>query len=217
MPLPVRHGLTLGELARYIDGTKHLDAHLTVIPMQHWSRTEYFDATGLPWTNPSPNLRNLTAATLYPGLGFLDFANISVGRGTSTPFELFGAAWLHAADVADALTARHIPGVTFAATTTTVAEDANHYPFHGQTIDAVRITLTDRTLLDSPELGIEILSVLHHLYPTEFQLDKTLRLIANRATLDALQRGDDPRNISFSWTTALDQFQSARTPYLLYK
>ena len=182
MPLPVRHGLTLGELARYIDGTKHLDAHLTVIPMQHWSRTEYFDATGLPWTNPSPNLRNLTAATLYPGLGFLDFANISVGRGT-----------------------------------TTVAEDANHYPFHGQTIDAVRITLTDRTLLDSPELGIEILSVLHHLYPTEFQLDKTLRLIANRATLDALQRGDDPRNISFSWTTALDQFQSARTPYLLYK
>jgi uncharacterized protein YbbC (DUF1343 family)/CubicO group peptidase (beta-lactamase class C family) len=216
MPLPVRHGLTLGELARYIDGTKHLNAHLTVIPMQHWSRTEYFDATGLLWHNPSPNLRSLTAATLYPGLGFLDFSNISVGRGTRTPFELFGASWLHAADVAAALTVRNIPGVTFSATTTTVAEDANRYPFHGQTIDAVRITLTDRTVLDSPELGIEILSALHHLYPTQFQLDKTLRLIGNRTTLDALQRGDDARTIAASWVSALDAFKASRAPYLLY-
>jgi len=216
MPLPVRHGLTLGELSRYIVATKHLATHLTVVPMQHWQRTESFADTGLPWISPSPNLRSLTAATLYPALGFLDYTNISVGRGTPTPFELFAAAWFNAPEVAAALTARHIPGVTFAATPTTVADDANHYPFHGQTIPAVRITLTARNALDSPELGIEILSILHRLYPTQFQLDRTLRLLGSRSTLEALQRGDDPRSISLTWTTALDQFKSATAPYLLY-
>jgi SSS family transporter len=224
MPLPIRHGFTLGELAQYINGTKHLGAHLTVVPMQHWSRTEYFDNTGLTWTNPSPNLRNLNAATLYPALGLLDFANVSVGRGTATPFEFFGAGvlksdtpWFNAIEVAAALTARHIPGVLFTATTTSVAEDANHYPFHGQTIPAVRLTLTDRTLLDSPELGVEILSALHKLYPAQFQLEKSLRLLGSQATLNAITRGDDPRSISSTWESALDQFKTDRTPYLLYK
>lgn len=216
MPLPVRHGLTLGELARYIVGTKHLDVDLTVVPMQHWSRTEYFDETGVPWTNPSPNLRSLAAATLYPGLGFLDFSGVSVGRGTSTPFELFGAAWLHAGEAVTALNARHIPGVSFTATTIAITEDANHYPFHGQTIDAVRITITDRNALDSPELGVEILSTLHHFYPAQFQMEKTLRLIGNRATLDAIERGDDPRSIAASWAPALASYLEARKPFLLY-
>ncbi len=217
MPLPVRHGMTLGELAQYINGSKHLGVHLTVVAMQHWSRDEYFDQTGLPWVNPSPNLRSVTAATLYPGLGMLDLVNVSVGRGTSNPFEQFGAAWMKAPDVAAALTARQIPGVTFSATTTTVAEDSNHYPFHGQTIDAVRIALTDRNALDSPELGIEILSVLHRLYPAQFQLERSLRLIGSRATLDALTRGDDPRSIAASWSSALAAFRAARAPYLLYR
>ena len=217
MPLPVRHGLTLGELCRYIIATKHLATHLTVIPMQHWSRSEYFDQTNLTWTNPSPNLRSLSAATLYPALGFLDYTPLSVGRGTFTPFELFAAAWLDAPEVAAALTGRQIHGATFAAITTTVAEDANHYPFHGQTIPAVRITVTDRNALDSSELGIEILSALHRLAPARFQLDKTIRLLGSRSTLSALQRGDDPRSIASSWTAALEQFKSATTPYLLYK
>ena len=216
MPLPVRHGLTLGELARYIVGTKHLDVALTVVPMQHWSRSQYFDETGLTWTNPSPNLRSLAAATLYPGLGFLDFTGVSVGRGTSTPFELFGAAWMHADEVAAALNARQIPGASFTATRTTVAEDANHYPFHGETIEAVRITVIDRNALNSPELGIEILSTLHHLYLAQFQLEKALRLIGSRATLDAITRGDDPRSIAASWSPALASYLEARAPYLLY-
>ena len=242
MPLPVRHGLTLGELCRYIVATKHLATHLTVIPMQHWRRTDYFADTGLPWISPSPNLRSLTATIPYPALGFLDYTrNVSVGRGTTTPFELFGAGispqnpgapssptasssakvgsqdvWFNAPDVVAALTARHIPGVTFAPTTTFVADDANDYPFHGQDIPAVRITVTDRNALDSPELGIEIISILHRLYPTEFKLDRTLRLLGSRATLEALQRGDDPRSISLTWTTALDQFKAATAPYLLY-
>ncbi len=175
MPLPVRTGMTIGELARYVVGVKHLDADLTVVKMEHWTRGEYYDETGLPWVNPSPNLRTMTAAELYPGLGFLDYSGVSVGRGTDTPFELFGAAWMKAAEVAEALNARHIPGVTFAATKTSVEETANHYPFHGQTIEAVRIAVTDRLALNSPEMGVEILSVLHQMYPKEFQVEKTLR------------------------------------------
>jgi len=120
--------------------------------MQHWSRSEYFDQTGLPWINPSPNLPNVTAATLYPGLGFLDFSNVSVGRGTSTRSNSsarLGSMLPRSPPHSPRATSR----VTFAATTTTVAEDANHYPFHGQTIDAIRITVTDRNALTPPSLA----------------------------------------------------------------
>jgi len=216
MPLPVRTGMTIGELARYIVGVKHLDVDLTVVPMQYWARGEYFDETGLSWTNPSPNLRTMGAAILYPGLGFLDFSGVSVGRGTDTPFELFGASWMHAAEVVEALDARYIPGVSFRATTTSVAETANHYPFHGQTIEAVGITVTDRRALDAPELGVEILSVLRRLYPGQFDLEKTLRLIGSRSTLDAIERGDEPRAIAEAWAPKLAAFEEARKPFLLY-
>jgi uncharacterized protein YbbC (DUF1343 family) len=250
--LPVRHGLTLGELARYDNGTKDLGADLTVIPMQNWARTEYFDQTGLPWINPSPNLHTVTAEVLYPGLALLEGTNVSVGRGTSAPFELFGAgvssttnpgapsssrlrgsegeakmgshnagtAWFHAADVAAALNARHIPGVTFTATTAAVADDSFHYPYHGQTIEAVRVNLPHtaqaRNELNSPELGIEILTVLHRLYPTQFHMQRATRLIANSATFAALQRGDDPRSIAAAWQPALANFRTRRQHYLLY-
>jgi uncharacterized protein YbbC (DUF1343 family) len=237
MPLPVRHGLTLGELARYIVATKHLATHLTVIPMQHWSRTQYFAETGLPWINPSPNLRSPEAAILYPALGLIETTNLSVGRGTAHPFSFFGAgrathpgapgpasgtrdlqdAWFNATDVAAALTARHIPGVTFTPATEPIADDANHYPYHGQTIPAVRLTVTDPTLFDSPETGIEILAALHHLYPTQFQLAKAQTLLCSRAILDALTRGDDPRSIAATWQPALTAFRAATSPYLLYK
>jgi SSS family transporter len=216
MPLPIRHGLTLGELAKYIVATKHLSTHLTVIPMQHWHRTEYFADTGLPWINPSPNLRSPEAAIVYPALGLIDTTNISIGRGTDHPYSFFGADWLDATAVAAALTARNIPNVTFTPTTEPITDDANHYPFHGQTIPAVRVTLTGRNV-DTPELGIEILAVLHRLYPTQFHLEKAMTLLCSRPTLDALQRGDDPRSISSTWTSSLDQFKSATAPYLLYK
>jgi SSS family transporter len=216
MPLPVRHGLTFGELARYYVATHHLATHLTVIPMQHWSRTQTFADTGLPWVNPSPNLRSPEAAMIYPALGLIEFANISVGRGTDHPFSFFGAAWMNATDVAAALTARHIPGVTFTAGTEAIAEDANHYPFHGQTIPTVRVTLTDPASVDTPELGIEILAVLHRLYPTQFKLAKVEPLLCNQATLDALTRGDDPRDIAATWVASLQAFRTAAKPFLLY-
>jgi uncharacterized protein YbbC (DUF1343 family)/CubicO group peptidase (beta-lactamase class C family) len=230
--VPLRHGMTLGELARFYNGSKDLGAPLTVIPMQHWSRSEFYDQTGLLWVDPSPNLHNLTATALLPALTLLETTNVSVGRGTSTPFELFGAglpardaktgeqspAWFHAAEVAAALNARHLPGVTFSAVTTPVDNDRVH-PFHGQTIEAVRInldTVQARNTLDSPELSIEILSALHRLYPTRFHLDRAMRFLANAATMQALERGDDPRSIAASWQPALDKFRAARQPFLLY-
>jgi SSS family transporter len=216
MPLPVRHGLTLGELARYVVVKEHLFTTLTVVPMQHWSRTEYFADTGLPWTPPSPNLRTTDAATLYPALGLIETTNISVGRGTEHPFSFFGAGWMNSNDVVAALKARKIPGVTFTATTEVIAEDKNQYPFHGATIPAVQLAVTDRNTLNTPELGVEILSVLHRLYPMPFKLEKVQRLLCSKATLDALVRGDDPRTIAASWAVAIQAFKTASAFYLLY-
>src|SRR6201996_4192432 len=228
--IPVRHGMTLGELARFYNAPRHIDAPLTVVAMQRWTRSEFYDQTGLPWVNPSPNLHNLTATILLPALTLLEPTNVTVGRGTPAPFELIGAGlppkdkitgaqlpvWFRAADVATALNARHIPGVTFAATTTTVDHDPIH-PYHGQTIEAVRITVTNRDVLDSPELGIELLSTLHKLYPGQFHLDRAAIFLANAATLDAITRGDDPRSIAATWQPSLSDFKTAREPYLLYK
>jgi len=228
--IPVRHGMTLGELARFYNATKHIDAPLTVVAMQHWARSEFYDQTGLPWVNPSPNLRNLNATILLPALTLLEATNATVGRGTPTPFELIGAGlppkdkttgaqppvWFHASDVAAALNARHIPGVTFAATTTTVDGDPIH-PYHGQTIEAVRITVTDREALDPPELGVEMLSALHKLYPEQFHLDRAANLLASQATLDAINRGEDPPSIAVTWQPALTDYKAAREQYLLYK
>jgi SSS family transporter len=212
MPLPVRHGLTLGELAQYINGEKHLGAKLTVVPMQGWQRAEWFDETSLPWTNPSPNLRNITAAALYPGVAFFDAANVSVGRGTSAPFEQIGAPWIDGAQLAAYLNARKIPGVSFSATTFTAAK-----PYLcTAACEGVHITLTDRNELDAPELGIELISALHHLYPDKFLLEKTAPLIVNAATLEALRRGDDPRAIAHAWQPALHAFQQRALPYRIY-
>lgn len=229
MPLPVRYGLTLGELARYINGERRLpsptspdvqvpiDAHLTVVPMQNWSRGEYFDQTGVAWVNPSPNLRSLTAATLYPGVALLDLTNISVGRGTSTPFEHIGAPFIDAPALAKYLNSRNIPGVTFSPTRFQIDEDSNHYPYHGQTIPGLHITLTDRRALDAPEMGIEIISALHRFYPRQFNLAKAGQLIANVNTMLAIENGEDPRTIAGSWTSDISAFKKRRTPYLLYR
>jgi SSS family transporter len=244
MPEPVQSGMTLGELAKFIVGERiatsagssasKLNAMVTVVPMQNWHRDEYFDQTGLTWVNPSPNLRSVTEAVLYPGVALLETTNVSVGRGTDTPFELFGAgtpaaprasaaspepaqpAWFDGNAVAAYLTARKIPGVTFAATTYTVAEDANKYPYHGQTIEGVRITVTDRVALDAPEMGIEILSALHRLYPAQFKLAKAMTLVANEQTMAALERGDDPQAIAKGWAADLARFKERRAKYLIY-
>ncbi len=216
MPMPVRHGMTMGELARFDNGEKGVGAKVTVVPMQGWRRSEFFDETGVPWVNPSPNLRTEEAAIVYPGVAFLEAKNVSVGRGAATPFEVFGAAWMKGAEVAAALNARAIPGVRFEATRFAVAEEENRYPFHGQTIEGVRVVATDRAALDSPEMGLELVEVLRRLYPKECEWKKASRLIVNEATMAGLERGDDPRVIAQGWKAGLEAFKARRALYLLY-
>jgi SSS family transporter len=213
MPLPVRHGLTLGELARYFNGEKKLGAQLTVIPMRGWQRAEWFDETMLPWTNPSPSLRNITEAALYPGVAFFDSANVSDGRGTASPFEQIGASYIDGAKLAAYLNARTIPGVSFSATSFTADKP---YLCSAAACQGVHIIVMDRNVLDAPELGLELISALHHLYPDQFLLEKTAPLIANADVMAALRRGDDPRSIA-AWQPALHAFQQSTRQYLLYK
>ena len=191
-------------------------AQLTVVAVQNWRRSEFFDETGLVWTNPSPNLRSPAAAMLYPGIGLTELTNISVGRGSAAPYEHIGAPYINAVELAAYLTARKIPGISFAPTSFGVADDSNHYPFHGKTIPGIAFTVTDRDAFNSPELGIELLSALHHLYP-EFQLAKAAYLVTNADTMRALTNADDPRKIAEGWAADLAAFERRRQAYLLYK
>ena len=216
-PEPVRQGMTLGELAQMFNGEDHLGAKLTVVPMQGWSRSEYFDETGLTWVNPSPNLRSVAAAALYPGLGLLDLTNVSVGRGTDAPFEHIGAAWINGAEMAAYLTGRKIPGVRFTATKFVVADDENHYPFHGQQIEGVAMVAEDRKALDAPELGVELIAALHKLYPEQFKMAKTSALIVNQVTMEGLEKGTDPHEIAAGWAAGIAEFKAKRAKYLIYK
>jgi uncharacterized protein YbbC (DUF1343 family) len=216
-PEPVRQGMTLGELAMMFNGEDHLGAKVNVVRMEGWRRAEYFDETGLKWINPSPNLRSIAAAALYPGVGLMDFANVSVGRGTDAPFEHIGAAYIKGAELAGYLQARKIPGVRITATKFKVVDDENHYPFHGQEVEGVAMVADDRKALDAPELGIELIAALHKLYPEQFKLERVAKLIVNDATLTALEKGADPREIAAMWKGDLAAFRARREQYLLYK
>jgi len=213
MPLAVRHGMTMGELARYFNGEKHLNAALTIVPMRGWQRGDWFDSTGLTWINPSPNLRSARAAQLYPALGLIETANISVGRGTETPFELLGAPWINSRDLARTLNARLLPGVRFMPTEFTPAAP---YPYAGQLCHGISLLVTERNALDAPELGLEIASALWRLYPNNFQLEKIDRLLANQSALTALRANEDPQRIAGDWRLALEAFMQRRAAYLEY-
>jgi uncharacterized protein YbbC (DUF1343 family)/CubicO group peptidase (beta-lactamase class C family) len=213
MPEPMRHGMTMGELAQMFNAERHLNARLKVVPMEGWMRGDWFDSTGLEWISPSPNLRSLTAATLYPGVGLVEGTNVSVGRGTDTPFELLGAPWINGHQLAEYLNARNISGVRFVAASFTPS--ASRY--QGETCRGVNFLVLDRNALDAPELGIELAAALHKLYPEQFHMEKMIDLLLNQSTYDALARGEDPRRIAEEWLEPLQKFQQLRQKYLLYK
>jgi uncharacterized protein YbbC (DUF1343 family) len=211
-PLPVRHGMTVGELAEMFNHEEHLGVDLRVIKMRGYRRTDWFDETGLEWRNPSPNLRNLTESVLYPGVAMVESSNVSVGRGTDTPFELLGAPWMDGRRLAEYLNARRIQGVRFLPVTFTPRSDR----YQGEACSGVQIMLLDRQALNSPEMGVEIASALYHLFPREFELDKTLTLIGSHQVVDEVRQGEDPRRIAFLWQAALEKFRAMRSHYLLY-
>ena len=212
-PVPVRPGMTLGELAQMFNIEHNIHAKLTVVPMQGWMRGDWYDSTGLEWTNPSPNLRSLTEATLYPGVGLVEGTNVSVGRGTDTPFELLGAPWINAREFAQYLNSRAIPGVRFVPVTFTPS--TSNYaaqPCHG-----VNLVLTGREFLDAPDLGIELAAALAKLYPEQFHVEKIIDILASQAVYNALTHGEDPHRIALDWHDDLVKFQQLRERYLIYK
>lgn len=211
--IPVRHGMTMGELAKMFNAERNINAHLTVVPMDGWMRGDWYDSTGLAWVNPSPNLRSLTEAALYPGVAVVEGTNVSVGRGTETPFELLGAPWIKGRELANYLNAREISGVRFVP----VSFAPNASTHANEKCEGVNIMVTERNAVDAPELGIELASALHKLYPDQFQLDRMMALLANQSVYDAISQGENPRRIAEDWQEPLEKFEQLRQQYLLYK
>ena len=210
--VPVRHGMTLGELAKMFDAERKINARLTVVPMQGWQRGDWFDSTGLAWVNPSPNLRSVTEAALYPGVALIEGTNVSVGRGTDTPFELVGAPWIKSRELAAYLNGRGIAGVRFVPVTFTPAASV----YSGVKCEGVNIVLTERNALDAPELGIELAAALRKLYPVDFKMERMAELLVNQAAFDGLVAGKDPRRIAQDWQEELEGFEVVRKKYLIY-
>ncbi len=211
-PLPVRHGMTLGELARMFNAEHKIGVRLTVVPMQGYRRDMWFDETGIAWVNPSPNLRSLTQAIFYSGVALAEASNVSVGRGTESPFEVIGAPWIEAAALAEYLQGRPMHAVEFEPATFRPASSR----FKGEVCKGVRMILKDRDRLDAVGLGIEILCALQHLFPGRFEIDKALHLIGSRAALQGIREGLDPEAIAAAWQPQLDEFRRMRARYLLY-
>jgi len=211
-PLPVRYAMTPGELAQLFNGEKHLGADLHVIAMKNWRRSESYGDTELPFIAPSPNLRNLNEALLYPGVEILQAGGVSVGRGTGAPFELLGAPWIRGGELSAELNRRKIPGVEFAPARFTPASG----PYKGQVCEGVSLTLTDRTVFRSMSMGLEIAAALRRLYPDSFHVEKMIELLGSQSTVDQLARGVPTEQILSSWDAAVAQFRAVRSKYLLY-
>jgi uncharacterized protein YbbC (DUF1343 family) len=212
-PLPVRYGLTIGELAQLFNAEKQIKCDLHVIAMKNWHRNYFYESTGLRWIPPSPNLRTLKGTILYPGLEVLQNAGVSVGRGTEAPFEEFGAPWMNGEEVADALNARNIPGVRFA--------NQPYIPvsglYSGQHCGGVGIRVTDREAVRSMRVGLEIAELLQKKYPDHFDVSKTIVLLGNQSTVDQLKAGTTPDQIILGWGSDLAAFDQLRRKYFLYK
>jgi uncharacterized protein YbbC (DUF1343 family) len=208
----IRHGMTIGELAKLYNTERRINAKLTVVPMAGWIRGDWYDSTGLEWINPSPNLRSLEGAIPYSGVELLEGTNVSVGRGTDTPFQIIGAPWIKPKQLAAYLNAQLIAGVRFVPVEFTPASSTSS----GKLCGGVQIVVINREALDAPELGIELASALHKLYPQDFDLSKMNGLLVNQVAFQGLQSGEDPKRIAEDWRDGLDRFMQVRAKYLLY-
>jgi uncharacterized protein YbbC (DUF1343 family)/CubicO group peptidase (beta-lactamase class C family) len=211
--MPVRHGMTFGELARLLNGENKIGAALTVVPMKNWDRERWFDETGLPWINPSPNMRNLIQATLYPGIGAIEGTNISVGRGTDTPFEQIGAPWINGVQLADAMNARALPGIRFYPVRFTPASSK----YANEECQGIFMVVTDRAALRPVRVGVEVAAMLYKLYGARYEIDTAARLFGSKEGLTRIRAGDDPAAIAASWGTVEARWRLLRAKYLLYR
>jgi uncharacterized protein YbbC (DUF1343 family) len=212
-PLPIRYGLTIGELAQFFNAENHINCDLHVITMKNWHRNYFFESTGIRWVPPSPNLRTVKGSIVYPGVEILQSAGVSVGRGTETPFEEFGAPWMDGIAVAGELNAHHLPGLRFV--------DQPFIPvsglYAGQRCGGVGIRIMDRAAVRSVRAGLEIAAILQKMYPAKFNAGKLITLIGNAETIRQIQAGIAPEQIVGSWSADLASFDQTRRKYFLYK
>lgn len=211
--IPVRHGMTVGELATLFNEERGFKSDLRIVKMDGWRRAMWLDSTGLTWINPSPNMRSLTEATLYPGVGLLETTNLSVGRGTDTPFELIGAPWLDGQRLAAHLNSRKLSGVRFVPVRFTPRASV----FKGEECGGVNIIVTNRAAFQPVRAGIEMAAALRSLYPAEWKVDDYIRLLANAEALARIKRGDAPEDVTRGWQNALDEFKKKRERFLIYR
>ena len=209
---PHAKSMTLGELASMFNAEKKIGADLTVIAMKNWRRDEWFDQTGLSWINPSPNMRNLYQAAMYPGIGAIEGTNVSVGRGTDSPFQHLGAPWIDGPRLSEELNARHLAGVRFYPERFTPTSSK----FANQECGGVFIVVTDRDAVRPVRVGLEIAAALVKLFPGKFEIDSALRLFGSAANLTRIKGGDDPAAIAGTWSAAEARWRLLRAKYLLY-
>jgi uncharacterized protein YbbC (DUF1343 family) len=212
MPLPVRHGMTIGELAQYFNVEAKIGADLHVVPLEGWKRHYYYDDTGQLWTNPSPNMRSLLAAIFYPGVCLLEATNVSVGRGTERPFEVQGAPWIEPRRLAAALNGERLPGVRFVPISFTPADSVHK----GARCGGVNLLLINRGTFNSVLTGLTIAAALRSLYPEKFEVDKVLRLLGNQEAVGALKEGRSGSAILRAARPDLEAFLARRQNALLY-
>jgi uncharacterized protein YbbC (DUF1343 family) len=212
MPLPVRHGMTVGELARFYNREREIGAELHVIEMEGWQRDYYFSDTGRLWTNPSPNMRSLTAAIFYPGVCLLEATNVSVGRGTCKPFEIVGAPWIEPRRLAALLIEARLPGVEFVPEYFT--PDAGRH--RGTKCGGVSLLLTGKEEFHSVLTGLTLISALRRLYPKQFEIDKVLRLLGNERVLSGLKGGRSPAALLEDCRDEVERFLAKRDKALIY-
>jgi uncharacterized protein YbbC (DUF1343 family) len=210
--MPLRHGMTIGEIAMMFREERKLDLELTVVPCENWNRAGAWDVTGLPWVNPSPNMRSLRQAFLYPGIGFLETTNISVGRGTDTPFEILGAPWIKSGPLAQELNRQGLGGVAFIPRSFT----PNGSKFQGELCHGVEVIVTDRARCEPVGIGIAIAAALRRLHESEWETRSLYRLLGSRAVVEGIRDGslvhaDDPRV-----REGVSDFLTRRAQYFLY-
>jgi uncharacterized protein YbbC (DUF1343 family) len=211
--LPLVHGMTVGELAKMFNQEWGIGADLTVIECANYDRSQWWDETGLTWVNPSPNMRNLTQAAIYPAIGMIEFSNVSVGRGTDQPFETFGAPWVDGKRLAAALNARNLPGLRFVPIEFTPTSSRHK----DKLCQGCYVLVTDRTKLEPARTGLTIAWELKRLFGEAYQIENVLKLLQNEDVFAALKTTDDPSKLPAMWAGELETFKAIRAKYLMYK
>ena len=212
-PVAIRHGMTVGELARMFKAELGLDLDLEIVPVEGWSRQQMYMSTGLGWVDPSPNMRSVDAALLYPGIGLLETTNVSVGRGTARPFEVFGAPWLDARGLIDYLESQDLPGLRFHA----VSFEPDSSVYAGEHCRGVRFEITDRDSVRPVATGLAIARWLRIHHPMDWEIERFNRLLADAKVFEAVRGARDLPWIIASYSDELDAFLSRRAHYLIYE